>query len=551
MSGTSIESPSENRFFQYIIIIIGLFLTILTPAEILSTGFTLNLRIFFEVFFGPFLLLWALNKIQNEIQVEKPVKLLSAFWGMLFFTIGMLGVIDSVFRLGLLGIYDNVLTYFLLVYGPVFFLFVWRKEVAHRFKREYLTDIPLWQYILYPFFIFMAIYLLAYLLGFVYIGKTIVGIEIILETLRNSLFTGSIYILLGIGLTLTYKILNFANFSHGELIVTGPYTIVFALPSVIAVLDPLLDFINSVPILEPVYSTLEGIPIFGTIFTALEDIPAFGSIITIIKSVPESFYVLLIVDLIVTFIISGLLALTIDYLVFRPLRARKATPMTLMIASIGVSFIIRALLSNTYGTIQRVLRIENQPRLNEIKIIVIILALFFAVVLDLIIRKTKLGKAMRAMADNPDLAQASGISKGTIIAIVWIIGAGFAGMGGALKFLANTPLTPTKGFLLLLPTFAVIILGGIGSYRGTIIAAYIVGLAENFGSFLLTQLRTGTFNQIFLEIPILLGNLRTATFRIEPSFKAEYQIAIGFLILVMVLLIKPSGLFGEESAKDR
>jgi branched-subunit amino acid ABC-type transport system permease component len=378
-----------------------------------------------------------------------------------------------------------------------------------------------------------------------------VGVEIVLETLRNSLFTGSIYILLGVGLTLIYKILNFANFSHGELIVTGPYAIVFALPSVIVILDPLIDFLGSIPIMSSFYSLLESIPILGTVFLALEDIPVFGSIVTIIKTVPESFYVLLIVDLMVTFLVSGILALVIDFLVFRPLRARNATPMTLMIASIGVSFIIRSLLSNTYGTIQRVLRIEGQPRLNEIKIIVIVCALLFAIILDLVITRTKLGKAMRAMADNPDLAQASGISKGSIIAIVWIIGAGFAGMGGALKFLANTPLTPTKGFLLLLPTFAVIILGGIGSYRGTIVAAYILGIAENFGTFLLTQLRVGTFNQIVLEIPILLGNLKLAVFRIEPSFKGEYQIAIGFLILVMVLLIKPSGLFGEETAKDR
>ena len=67
----------------------------------------------------------------------------------------------------------------------------------------------------------------------------------------------------------------------------------------------------------------------------------------------------------------------------------------------------------------------------------------------------------------------------------------------------------------------------------------------------MTQLRVGTFNQLFLEIPILLGNLQLAMFRIEPSFKGEYQIAIGFFILVLVLLIKPSGLFGEETVKDR
>jgi branched-chain amino acid transport system permease protein len=225
-----------------------------------------------------------------------------------------------------------------------------------------------------------------------------------------------------------------------------------------------------------------------------------------------------------------------------------------MIASIGVSFMIRVLLTDTYsqGFSQHVIQILGQPRLYDLHTVIIVLGVLFVIILDLLITKTKLGKAMRAMADNPDLAQTSGISKVLIIAMVWIIGAGLAGMGGVLRFLANMTLFPDRGFLLLLPTFAVVILGGIGSYRGAIVAGYIVGFAENVGAFLVSTLRITSFEQLRLEIPIIFGDFSIKMFKIEPSLLGElYQIAIGFIILVIVLIIKPTGIFGEELAKER
>ena len=106
--------------------------------------------------------------------------------------------------------------------------------------------------------------------------------------------------------------------------------------------------------------------------------------------------------------------------------------------------------------------------------------------------------------------------------------------------------------MLLLPIFAVVILGGIGSYRGAIVAAYIIGFAESFGAFLIETLRDTTFGQLRMEIPVIFGDLSFQTFIIEPSLLGElYQNAIGFVILILVLLIKHTGIFGENLAKDR
>ena len=122
------------------------------------------------------------------------------------------------------------------------------------------------------------------------------------------------------------------------------------------------------------------------------------------------FFPSLIVYLVVAFVSSAILAIIVDFLVFRPLRNKQSTALTLMIASIGVSFVVRFMIDEFYGSNLLSLQIPGQPGLNSIKLFIIILAVVFVVILDLIITRTKLGKAMRAVSDNPKLAQASGIS---------------------------------------------------------------------------------------------------------------------------------------------
>jgi branched-subunit amino acid ABC-type transport system permease component len=135
--------------------------------------------------------------------------------------------------------------------------------------------------------------------------------------------------------------------------------------------------------------------------------------------------------------------------------------------------------------------------------------------LHILLTRTKLGKAMRATSDNPPLALASGIDIDRVVLWVWFIGAGAAGIGGVL-WGGITYLGPLMGWWLLLPVFAVIVLGGSGSFYGTVLASYILGFVENFGVVMLMQLHLST----------------------------SYRTAIAFVILIVVLLVKPTGLMG-------
>jgi branched-subunit amino acid ABC-type transport system permease component len=130
-----------------------------------------------------------------------------------------------------------------------------------------------------------------------------------------------------------------------------------------------------------------------------------------------------------------------------------------------------------------------------------------------ILVKTKIGKAIRATSSNVELALSSGINTTRVLLITWFISGGLAGIAGLFRA-ADTRLSPLLGWDILLPTVAVTIVGGIGSFYGAIIAAFIIGLAENIGVVVLVQLGLST----------------------------QYRLAIPFVILILVLLIRPQGL---------
>ena len=388
---------------------------------------------------------------------------------------------------------DTVFAISVLTLLAVFLYLLWNpKQEILDVKNFLKSSIPTWF-----IFLIISIFYIELFFIMIMISDPNTGRDLFQSTIRNALFTGSIYLLLGIGLTLVYKILGFANFAHGELVIFGSYIC---------------------------------ITYFGTI--------NFG------------FFPTLFLFIIIAFISSSVLALAGDQLVFKPLRNRKAEAFSLMIASIGVSIIIRFSIANFFGVRAKGVIIPNEPYLNVIKAIIFFLAILLVILLELLLKKTKIGKAMRAMADNKNLAEVCGISPSLIIVLVWVIGAGLAGIGGLLRLIANASLIPSFGFTLLLPTFAVVILGGIGSYRGAIIAGYIIGFAENFGTFILIYIRQ-IKDKFIIDIPILLGNLSIHNFEIAFSFSQEYQISIGFIILIVVLLIKPTGILGEEIVRER
>lgn len=289
---------------------------------------------------------------------------------------------------------------------------------------------------------------------------------------------GGILSLGSIGLTLTYGVLKFPNFSHGALITIGAY-VAFAV-------------VNSVPNSDPLR--------------------------------PLSFGWEFLLGLIICMPVTGIVAIVCDRIVFRPLRRNKSPIVLFAMASLGLAFVLRSVLYLIWGP---VFRFYYHGRANPAldfplgisvqadKFFTFGLALVLVCLLYLLLTRTKMGKAMRATADNPDLAKVRGIDTERVVAWTWFIGGGMAASGGVL-FGLTSQLRPEMGFVsILLPVFAAVILGGIGSPFGALAGSLIIGIA---------------------------WQLTAAA--ISPS----YGPGVAFGIMILILVIRPQGLFGKSGA---
>ena len=222
---------------------------------------------------------------------------------------------------------------------------------------------------------------------------------------------------------------------------------------------------------------------------------------------------------IVAFLVSGIVAFLCYRGVFQPLAKRGATIIHLMVASIALGFILRHSIGAVWGW-QPLYFTSRWPafnlgaiRVTELWLWIIFTAVAVAFVMHLILTRTKIGKAIRATSSNPELALASGINIDRVIWITWFVGGGLAAIAGIFRG-ADTQIWPMTGWDIILPMFAVVILGGIGNFYGAIVASIIVGLAENIGVVALAALGLST----------------------------TYRMAIPFLILIITLIVKPQGL---------
>lgn len=297
-----------------------------------------------------------------------------------------------------------------------------------------------------------------------------------LQVLADGLVLGAVIGLGAIGLTLTFAILRFANFLHGDFLTWGAYLALTALAPLAAA--------------------------FGT--------HRFG---------PLSFGWPLLAALALATLLTAALALAVDRALFRPLR-RHGTAITLVIASFGASLALRNLLIVLYGpqpdyysrAIAIAVPLLPGVRVTPDQLFVLALTAVLVLALHLFLSRTTLGKSMRGVAENPQLAAVTGIDVAAIVRLTWIIGAALACTAGVFVGL-TVQLRPQMGFDLLLPLFAATILGGVGSAYGAFVGGLIVGLAES------------------LAVP-LIG--------------AEYRAAVAFAVLLAVLLVRPTGLFGER-----
>lgn len=297
----------------------------------------------------------------------------------------------------------------------------------------------------------------------------------IAQYLADGIVLGSTIALGAVGLTLTYNILNFANFSHGSLLSWGAY---FAW------------------IIVAAFSGVQG---------------TFG---------PVSFGWPFVLALIFAGVMTSILALVVDWLVFRILR-KSNIQVALVIASFGASLLLRNLIVVIFGpepqyyssNIQIARQILPGVRVTPDQLFVVGLSIVLVIVLHLFLTRTKLGKAMRATADNSALAQVSGINIQGIIRWTWIVGASLAAVAGVF-FGLTVQILPDMGFNLLLFLFAAAILGGVGSIYGAILGGMVIGIAADMSALF-----------------------------ISPAYKP----AVAFTLMILVLLVRPSGILGEKA----
>ncbi len=307
------------------------------------------------------------------------------------------------------------------------------------------------------------------------------------------LIVGGVLALGAIGLTLIYGVLRFGNFAHGDTMMLGSYLAFFFLTG--RVLAERRD---------------------TSIGFSLNDLPGATERL---GDLTFGYGFLLAIAL--TAIVLAAFSVGLDRLVYRPLRRRRSAIVIFAMASLGVAFSLRALLLIIWGPgprsyIKGIFLAQKYPfdiTLKTDQVFIFAVALALAVLVYLLLFRTKLGKAMRAYADNADLALVSGINTDRIIVWTWAIGGALMAIAGILLSL-QANLKPELGFQLLLPLFAAAILGGLGKPQGAFIGALVVGVSQ--------------------EVSVAY-------------LSAGYKPGVAFAILILILLLRPRGLFGSTT----
>ena len=304
--------------------------------------------------------------------------------------------------------------------------------------------------------------------------------EIFLQQIVNGLVVGSVYALVALGYTMVYGILGLINFAHGDLVMVGALT----------ALQTMMFLMGVAPGMSPI--------------------------------------AMLTLSLLVAIPVCMLLAFTMERLAYRPLR--NAPRLAPLITAIGVSFLLQTLAmiiwGRNYHTFPQLISTTPiQPIegvfITPIQITIVIVSALMMAGLVLLVTKTKLGRAMRATAENHRVAALMGVDTNMIIALTFVLGAALAAVAGVM-FASNYGIAHYgMGFMPGLKAFTAAVLGGIGNLGGAMLGGIVLGLVESFGA----------------------GYIEQATFGFLNS---SYQDIFAFIILGLVLIFKPTGLLGER-----
>ena len=312
----------------------------------------------------------------------------------------------------------------------------------------------------------------------------------------DGLSWGAIYALVAVGYTLVFGVLRLINFAHSEIFMLGMFGTYFCL-------DIILGFTPS----GNAYSKGVGLTI-----------------------------VYLLIAMIFAMLVSGSAAVGLEFIAYRPLRRRGARPLTFLITAIGMSFVLQEFVhfilpkiitgyggSNAQQPITLV-----QPKtqftifgatVSNVTIVIVGAALVLALLTDIAINRTKFGRGIRAVAQDPTTATLMGVSRERIIMTTFLIGGLLAG-AAALLYTLKVPqgIIYSGGFLLGIKAFSAAVLGGIGNLRGALLGGLLLGIMENYG---------------------------------QAVFGTQWRDVVAFVLLVLVLLIRPTGILGESLGKAR
>jgi len=283
----------------------------------------------------------------------------------------------------------------------------------------------------------------------------------------NGLVTGSVFAIAAVGVSLIYGILRLVNFAYG-------------------------------------------------------DVMAYGACMAFLFNVTLGLQMVLSTAL--AMVATAVLSVTLELVLWRPLRARGAGFMSLFLASIGLALILRQMLllvagpqSRAYDVNPYKVYVIGSVRLSGSQAIAIAVAVVAIVLVGVLLSSTSLGRTMRAVADDRALAAVAGVDTGRVIVLTWIVSGLLAGLAGVLAALVQSTFDPNFGFALLLPVFAAVVLGGIGSPYGALLGGFVLGVV--------TELSTwgGFFGGV----------------------NSVYKPVVAFAILIGVLLVRPQGLLGR------
>jgi branched-chain amino acid transport system permease protein len=311
-------------------------------------------------------------------------------------------------------------------------------------------------------------------------------IAIFPQVLLDGLILGFMYALIALGYTMVYGVLEFINFAHGEIFVVGAFVGVEILL--------MLKATGGLEVLSP--------------------------------------FLILLLLLLAGMAISGLLAVAVERVAYRPLRG---TPRLIpLISAIGVSFFLQdairfveSIWRNAFNLVYPTMdQLNYRFTLTETidisvkSIVVIVVALLMLWTLHLLVNRTKLGKAIRAVAEDQATASLMGINVNRMISLTFLIGGAMGGAAGVLFGVQYSLINPYTGFIPGLKAFTAAVLGGIGNIPGAMVGGLVLGLLEAFAASYLSLLTGGAFG-------------------------AEYKDIFAFSALILILIFRPKGLLGE------